>query len=179
MWARVMPTMSSLPLATAWRAVATSLMRAAWKTGNFVACFTSPTKSRWGAEAHAGDGDDLGQRRVMIDMAADDVEEIHLAGGDDAAADLQPLGLADALVPILVGHQARADDEVRPHGLAHGVEHAEGEAQAVIKGTAILVRALVGGRRPELVHQVAVAFEFDAIESGGLHALRRLRHTPG
>ncbi len=125
-----------------------------------------------GRRGHAGDGNDLGQRRVMIDMAADDVEEIHLAGGDDAAADLQPFVLADALVPILVRHQAGADDEVRPHGLAHGVDHAEGEAQAVIEGAAILVRALVGGRRPELVHQVAVAFEFDAIEAGGLHALR-------
>ncbi len=124
-----------------------------------------------GRRGHAGDGNDLGQRRVMIDMAADDVEEIHLAGGDDAAADLQPLGLADALVPILVGHQPGADDEIRPHGLAHGVEHAEGEAQSIVQGAAILVGALVGGRRPELVHQVAVAFELDAIQSRSLHAL--------
>ena len=47
MWARVMPTMSSLPSAMAWRAVATSLMRAAWNTGNFVSARTSPAKSRW------------------------------------------------------------------------------------------------------------------------------------
>ena len=50
MWARVMPTMSSLPSATAWRAVATSAMRAAWNTGNAVAARTSPAKSRCGAE---------------------------------------------------------------------------------------------------------------------------------
>ena len=37
------------PSAMAWRAVATSLMRAAWKTGNFVSSRTSPQKSRWGA----------------------------------------------------------------------------------------------------------------------------------
>ncbi|MCY1239248.1 hypothetical protein D9M72_520320 [compost metagenome] len=46
-----MPTMSSLPSAIAWRAVATSAMRAAWKTGNFVAALTSPAKSRCGEAA--------------------------------------------------------------------------------------------------------------------------------
>ncbi len=50
MWARVMPTMSSLPSAMAWRAVATSAMRAAWNTGNFVSARTSPAKSRCGAD---------------------------------------------------------------------------------------------------------------------------------
>ena len=50
MWARVMPTMSSLPVAIAWRAVATSEMRAAWKVGNFIAALTSPAKSRCGNE---------------------------------------------------------------------------------------------------------------------------------
>ena len=45
--ARVIPTMSSLPAAMAWRAVATSGMRAAWNTGNCVASLTSPAKSRY------------------------------------------------------------------------------------------------------------------------------------
>ena len=49
MCARVIPTMSSLPEAIAWRAVATSLMRAAWNTGMPSAARTSPAKSRWGA----------------------------------------------------------------------------------------------------------------------------------
>ena len=43
--------------------------------------------------AHAGDRDDLGQRRVGLDRAADDVEEIELAGRR------QPLRDLDALVP--------------------------------------------------------------------------------
>ena len=50
MWARVMPTMSSLPLAMAKRAVATSWILAAWKVGKLVAARISPAKSRCGAE---------------------------------------------------------------------------------------------------------------------------------
>ena len=80
MWARVMPTMSSLPSAMAWRAVATSLMRAAWNTGNFVQCtdFAGEIEMRRGL--HAGDRDDLGQRRVVVDVALDDVEEVDQPG---------------------------------------------------------------------------------------------------
>src|SRR5262245_36160357 len=62
---------------------------------------------------------------------------------------------------------------MRPHSLAHGVDHPQGEAQAVVQGAAILVGAFVGGGRPELVHQVAVAFELDAIQARGLHPLCR------
>ena len=51
MWARVMPTMSSLPEAMAWRAVATSEIFAAWKVGKPVAARISPAKSRCGALA--------------------------------------------------------------------------------------------------------------------------------
>ena len=43
--------MSSSPAATAWRAVATSGIRAAWKVGMPVAFLTSPAKSRCGALA--------------------------------------------------------------------------------------------------------------------------------
>ncbi len=51
MWARVIPTMSSLPEATACRAVATSAIFAAWNTGTPVSARTSPAKSRCGALA--------------------------------------------------------------------------------------------------------------------------------
>jgi len=49
MCARVMPTMSSSPACTAWRAVATSGIFAAWKVGIPVAALTAPAKSRCGA----------------------------------------------------------------------------------------------------------------------------------
>jgi hypothetical protein len=54
-----------LASAMAWRAVATSEMRAAWKTGNFVAARTSPAKSRCGSRRACRDRDDTGQRRVV------------------------------------------------------------------------------------------------------------------
>src|SRR6187401_1137171 len=97
MWARVMPTMSSLPSAIAWRAVATSLMRAAWNTGKRVAALTSPAKSRC---------------------------------GDEPPAALDPFRARDPLVPVLVGHQPGADDEVGADRLAHRIDDHEREAQA-------------------------------------------------
>ncbi|MNL42200.1 hypothetical protein D3C87_1646420 [compost metagenome] len=48
MCARVIPTMSILPEAMAWRAVATSGIFAAWKVGKSVAARISPAKSRCG-----------------------------------------------------------------------------------------------------------------------------------
>ena len=91
-WARVMPTMSSLPLSIAWRAVATSWMRAAWKVGIRVAARTSPAKSRCGAERCAHAGDDMGERLVGVDMAADHVDEVDQArGGEPAARSRRPL----------------------------------------------------------------------------------------
>ena len=79
MWARVMPTMSSLPDAIAWRAVATSWMRAAWKVGIAVAALhlAGEVEMRRRAGAHAGN--DVGQGLVGVDMAADDVDEVDLA----------------------------------------------------------------------------------------------------
>ena len=42
----------------------------------------------------------------------------------------------------------------------------------------MLVRALVGGRRPELVGQVAIGVDLEAIETCRLHPLRRRRIVP-
>ncbi len=86
-----MPTMSSLPAAIAWRAVATSWMRAAWNTGNAVAARTSPAKSRCGAERMPMTGMTSRQRVVGVDMAADDVEEIDHARRHQAPRDLDAL----------------------------------------------------------------------------------------
>ena len=89
----------------------------------------------------------------------------------------QPLGDLDALLArqallaILVGDHADADDEVAADRRAHRIEHHAGEAQAVVERAAIVVVAMVGGRRPEAVHQMAVGLELDAVEAGRLHAL--------
>ena len=140
-WARVMPTMSSLPSAMAWRAVATSLMRAAWKTGNFVAARTSPAKSRCGEAFMPDDRNDIGERRVVLDVALDDVEEVDEARVLQLVADVDAIGLAEALVPVLVGDQPASDEEVGTDRLAHGFEDAEGEAQAVVERAVIFVGA--------------------------------------
>ena len=55
---------------------------------------------------------------------------------------------------------------LRPDG-AHRVDDFEGEAHAVLAAAAVLVGALVGERREELVDQVAVgAVDFDDVEAG-------------
>jgi hypothetical protein len=50
-------------------------------------------------------------------------------------------------------------------------KHHVGEAHAVVERAVVIIGALVGGGRPEAVHQMAVRLEFDAIEAGGLHPL--------
>ena len=123
---------------------------------------------------HALHRDDLLQRHVGLDVAADDVEEIDLAAGDQAAGDLDALLAAQPLVPVLVGDQPEADDERRADPPPDRVEDAEGEAQPVVERAAILVVAPVGRRRPELVEEVAIGLELDAVEPGRLHALGRV-----
>ena len=118
------------------------------------------------------------RRGVGLDVAADDVEEIDLAARDQAAADLEPFRARQALVPVLVGDHAEADDEVGADRGADRVQHLEGEAQAVVEAAAVVVGPPVGRGRPEPVEQVAVGLELDAIEAGRLHALRPRRHRP-
>jgi hypothetical protein len=68
---------------------------------------------------------------------------------------------------------ADADDERGAGRNTHGVEYAQGEAQPVVQAAAVFVAAVIGRRRPELVRQMAIGLDLDAIQSGGLHALRR------
>jgi hypothetical protein len=67
--------------------------------------------------------DDVGERGVGVDVAADDVEEIDLAGRDQAAGDLHALGGRQSALTLLVGDQADADDEGGADAGADGVEH--------------------------------------------------------
>ena len=63
---------------------------------------------------------------------------------------------------------------VRP-GLAHGAEHFEREAQAVVQRAAVFVGALVGQRRDEARQQIAVrGVQLDHVEARALAALHRL-----
>ena len=114
MWARVMPTMSSLPEAMAWRAVATSWILAAWKVGKFGGGADLAGEVEMRRARHALDRDDVGQAGVGVDMAADDVEEIdHAAVLEAPARSRGRPSLVDAAVQHLVGGVADADDEVR------------------------------------------------------------------
>jgi len=123
-----------------------------------------------GRGGHAGDGDDVGQRPVGVDMALDDVEEIDLAGVDETLGDDHALVAPVTLHPVLIKRHAHADDEFGTGVFAHAVEHTHGEPQAVVETAAVIVVALVGAGRPELVHQMAVGLELDAVHAGGLHA---------
>ncbi len=121
---------------------------------------------------HALDRDHFRQRRVGVDVAADDVEKIDLAVVDQCLRNAHALFARQALVPVLIGDQADADDELGADGLADRVQHAAREAQAVVDRAAVFVVAVVGRRRPEGIEQVAIGFELDAVEPRGLHALR-------
>ena len=56
MWARVIATMSSSPSRIAYRAVASSVMRVAWKTGRCTARLNAPARARNGAMGEAMPG---------------------------------------------------------------------------------------------------------------------------
>ena len=85
--------------------------------------------------------------------------------------DLEALLLADPAVEQLVARVAHANDELVANPPAHGAQHLEGEAQAVVERTAVRRIELVGQRRPELIHQMPVGLDLDPIEPRLLHAL--------
>ena len=131
--------------------------------------FTGEIEMRRGF--HAGDRDDIGQRRIVLDVALDDVEEVDQAAIAEALADLEALIAGDALFPIFIGGDAQAHGERVANAAADRLQHTQAEAQAVVERAAIDVLAAAGGGRPETVHQMAVALQLEAIEAGFLHAL--------
>ena len=120
------------------------------------------------ARTHAGN--DVGERLLGVDMPADHVDEVDEAGGREALRDRDSLLAAQSPVPVFVAGHAGADEEAVADAVPDGGEHFEAEAHAVVERPAVVVVALVGGRRPELVDQVAVAFELEAIEACSFHA---------
>ena len=166
-----MPTMSSLPLSIAWRAVATSWMRAAWKVGIRVAALTSPEKSRWGAE-----------REPMPGMTCESASSVSIWPRMTLTKSMRPEAARRRAIETPSSRerprsQSSSQTMRTPtmksvaDPLAHGGQDLEAEAHAVVERAAIVVFALVGGGRPELVDQVAVAFELEAIEAGGFDPL--------
>ena len=86
---------------------------------------------------------------------------------------LHCLGDAHALVQVvaaldeLVAAHAEFDGEPRADGVPDGGQHLAGEAHAVLKRAAVLVRAVVEQRREELVDEPAVpAVDHDHLEPG-------------
>ena len=103
-------------------------------------------------------------------MAAHHVEKIHHAAVLQAARYLQSVSGGEAAGQVFVAGVTHADDECRPDAFAHRPQHVEAKAQAVVQRTAIgFVQRICEGR-PELVHQVAVGLQLQAIEPGRLHA---------
>ena len=107
-------------------------------------------------------------------MAADDVQKIHHARLGQVAGNAQALFGIDATWHGLVGHAAHPQNEVRPDPRPDGLDHVQREAHPVLHGSAIRTLQRVGGGGPELVHQVAIGFEFHTINAGGVHALGRV-----
>ena len=117
--------------------------------------------------------DHLDRGSLRVDMATDDVEEIDQPRGRDAPRYLKSFLGRNALRPVLVADHADADDEVGANGGANGLQHRPGEAQPVVQRSAERILTLVGGWRPEAVHQMAVSLDLDTVETGRLHPLRR------
>ena len=123
---------------------------------------------------HALHRDHVGQAGVGVDVAADDVQKIHHARLGQVARNAQAFLGINASGHGLVGHASHPQDEVGPHPGPDGLDHVQREAHPVFHGSAIRTFERVGGGGPELVHQVAIGFEFHAIDAGCVHALGRV-----
>ena len=73
----------------------------------------------------------------------------------DQARDLEQVLPAQAARHEVVAAVADADDELGPDGVADGPQHLADEAAAVLEAPAVLVRALVGQGREEVLEEVA------------------------
>jgi hypothetical protein len=125
--------------------------------------------------------DHVRERLVGLDVAADDVDEIDEPARRQAAGDLDAFFLREALIPVLVAHHAHADDEIGTDARVDRLQHLDRETHPVLEAAAIGIVALVGGGRPELVGEMAVALDLEPIEAarlGALGGLGVLAHDP-
>lgn len=112
---------------------------------------------------HGGVGD---AERLLV-RAGRDVDEVDVG--------LYRLGNAHALLQVvaslaeLCAAHAELDREERPHGLAHGLGHLDGQATTVLERSAVLVRPVVEQGREELVDEPAMAaVNHEHLEAGAL-----------
>jgi len=106
-----------------------------------------------------------------VDLAADDVKKIDMATVLEHVADGDAFVFAEAALGGLVGGVAHADEQLVADPRLDRGNHFERETGAVLQAAAIGAVEFIGQRRHELVHQMAVTFKLDAIETGFSHTL--------
>ena len=121
--------------------------------------------------AHALHRNHIGQARVGVDMAADDVQKIHQPRVRQVARNAYALQRGDATRAHLVGHAAHAQNKVCSHALADRAHHFHGKAHPVFQCAAKGRVQRVGGGRPELVDQMPVGLQLQPVHACGVHAL--------
>ena len=127
-----------------------------------------------GRRAHPLHRDHIRQRRIGMDAPPDDVQEIHQPRIPEPPRHLDPLIGRDAAGLVLIGHIAHAQQELRSHPLTAGGQHLHREPHPVVQRSGIRPLRRRGQRADELVHQMAVTFEFHPIQTGRLHPFRRI-----
>ena len=127
-------------------------------------------RRRW----HAVQRDHLAERSVVGDVAAYDVDEVDEVLAREALEHRDAGGGVDAVGQPFVDHHANSHDEVVADPLSDGAQHFQGEAQPALERPAPLVVAMVGGGGEELVEEVAVPLDLEAVHAAGLHALGRV-----
>ena len=119
---------------------------------------------------HALHRNHVGQARIGIDMAADDVQKIHHPGVRQIARNAYAFFGTDTARAQLVGHATHAHNKVRPHALTNRAHHFHGKAHPDFQYPAKRRVQCVGRGRPELVDQMPVGLQFQAIDPCGVHA---------
>ena len=122
--------------------------------------------------------DDVGQRLVGRDRALDDVDEVDHPGPGEGGRDRETVRLGQAARHVLRSAHPDADDELVADLPADGFEHLDREAHPVLERAAVPVRPRVDERRPELVDQVPVGLQLEAVEAALLAATGRRPKGP-
>ncbi len=142
------------------------------RQAGFGAHLAGEIKMRRRALAHAGDH--AAEPLFGVDMATDHVEKVDQSRAGQPARDRHALLAVQAPLPVLVADQPRSKKEIAADASAHRLEHGHTEPQAIVDRPAIFVPPLVGRRRPELIDEMAVAFEFEPIQPAGFHPFGRV-----
>ena len=129
--------------------------RDAWNTGNRVSGLHLACEVEMRRGGHALDRDDFRRARHRVSMwPRMMLRKSTLPEEARRCGDLHALvACSEPCVPVLVRHHADADDEIPADRVAHRVEYAPGEAQAVVERTAIVTRQrwlVAGDQKPSM-----------------------------